>query len=173
MPPYKSRLLSGDQTIELPWLASTSKSCRQEAGGMDAGERLVQRPFVWSDFEREKMFPRRRKRLGGIGHAFAQVQQKATIFRIQAGQKMRGVLGREVGDASLRFGQIRIVGLLDVANDPAVEALDAGVAGELDALTGGNAAQQTFALDVANQRRQEREIDRARPCIARERSWGH
>ena len=29
VPPYNSRLLRGDQTIELPWLASTSKSWRR------------------------------------------------------------------------------------------------------------------------------------------------
>src|SRR2546426_5473877 len=99
---------------------------RQETGRVDAGECLVQRPFLRSNFEREEMFPSHGKRMGWIGYALAQVQQKATILRIQAGQEMSGILGREVGDASLRFGQVRIVGLLDVANEPTVEALDAG-----------------------------------------------
>jgi hypothetical protein len=105
---------------------------------------------------------------GWIGYAFTQVQQKATI-RIQGGWEMSGILRHGSGDASLRFGQIRIIGLLDVANDP-TEALDSSVAGEPDALTGGNAAQQAFALDVANQRRQKRELT-VRPYTGREQSW--
>ena len=52
-------------------------------------------------------------------------------------------------------GRSSLVGLFDVADDPAVVAARSGVAEELDTLTRRHAADETLALDIADQRRHD------------------
>ena len=74
---------------------------------------------------------------------------------MSASQEAPSVLGVDVRDTPLRFGQVRVVGPLDIANDAAVVALNAGVAAEHDALAGCNTTEQAFALDIPHQRSEE------------------
>ena len=103
------------------------------------------------------MLPGHRERLRRVGDAFAQVKQKAALLLLEPCQEALGILRINVVDAPLGFWQIKVVGLFDIANDAAVVALNAGVARELHALAGGDAAEQALALDIANQRSQQRE----------------
>ena len=84
--------------------------------------------------------------------ALAQVQEQA-VEALEALQELRPVLGLDVGDVRARLGQLVLVGLLDVADDPLVEALDARVAGERDPLRGRRPRDEALGLDVANDRR--------------------
>ena len=72
---------------------------------------------------------------------------------LEAGEEALGALGVDVRDPRHRFGQIRLVGLLHVADDPAVIAAGAGIAEELDALAGRHASDEALALDVSDERR--------------------
>ena len=83
--------------------------------------------------------------------AFAQMQQQARLL-LQPRQETLGAPRVHVGDPGHRFGQVRLVGLLDVADDAAVVAPGAGIAEELDALARRDAADQALALDVADER---------------------
>lgn len=124
----------------------------QQAGGVDAGEGVVDRPFVGRHLERQEMPARRRRRLAGARDALAQVQQEAAVLLAQPRQELARVPGVDVGDARVGVGQVDLPGVLDVAQDAAEEALHARIAVEHDALAGGASAQQAFALDVAHER---------------------
>ena len=123
---------------------------------MDAGEAVVDRPLVRRHLERQEMPAGDRVRLSRPGHPLAEVQEEAAVLLLQAGQERARVLGVDVGDAPLGLGQIRVVGLFDVAHDAAVEALYAGVAAEHDPLARRHTTEQALALDIADQRREQR-----------------
>jgi hypothetical protein len=57
------------------------------------------------------------------------VQEHATVFLLEPTQERTGLLRRDVGDPPLRLWEIRLIGLLDITDEPTVEALDARVAG--------------------------------------------
>ena len=103
----------------------------QQARGVDAGERVVEGPLVWRDLEREEVFAGHRiaDRLGSVTPSLRCSRKQLSSFLSRA-RNCAGVLSVDIGDAALRLGQIGIVGLLDVAYESAVEALDAGIAGE-------------------------------------------
>ena len=65
------------------------------------------------------------------------------------------VVCNDIGDARGGRREIGVIGLLDVAHEAGIEPSNAGGAEESDALRRGHAADQTFAFDVAHQRRQE------------------
>ena len=97
------------------------------------------------------------------------MQEKTTILLLQPGQERARVFGIDVGDAPLRLEQVGVVGLLDIAHDPAVEALDASVAAEHDPLARRHAAEQALALDVADQRGEQRGSALGVPVLAHHR----
>ncbi len=81
--------------------------------------------------------------------AFAQVQQQAgTSF--QVGEKFRRIPGDHVGDLRVGGGHVRPVGGLRIAYQASVKTHDAGVTEERDSLRCGDASQQTFAFDIAD-----------------------
>ncbi len=94
------------------------------------------------------------------------MQEEATVLLLQSSQERARVLRLHVGDARQGLREVGVVGLLDVAHDPAVEALHPGVAAELDPLAGGDAPEQALALDVADQRRQQRGLPSGVPVLA-------
>ena len=137
---------------------------------MDAGKPVVDRPLVRRHLEREEMPAGHRVGLGPTWrHPLAEVQEETTILLLQPGQERARVLGVHVGDAPLRLEQIRIVGLLDVAHDPAVEALYSGVAAEHDPLARRHTPEQALALDIADQRRQQRGLALRVPVLTHDR----
>ena len=75
--------------------------------------------------------------------------------RASSAANLVDVGGGDVGDAARRRGQGGVVRLLDVAHDAAVEAADAGVAVERDALAGRDPGDEALGLDVAHERRDE------------------
>lgn len=53
---------------------------RQEAGCMNAGEHIGERPFVGGDLQRKEVLPSGRERLGWVSEALAEVEQEAAIL---------------------------------------------------------------------------------------------
>ena len=145
----------------------------QQARGVDAGKRVVERPLVLRDLQRQEVAARDRTaaRLGSVTPSLRCSRKQLSSFLSRA----RNFLASFASTSAMRpcaSGRVGIVGLLDVADESAVEALDPGVAGEHDALGGGDAAEQALALDVAHQRRRGAPTGRARPDARRSPSWG-
>ncbi len=86
------------------------------------------------------------------------MKEEAAALLVQSRKESARVLRLDVSDAPVRFAQVGIVGLFDVANDPPIETLYASVAAQHDSLTRRHAAEQALALDVADQRRQQRRL---------------
>ena len=120
----------------------------RERDAVDAGERRCDRPLTASKSERLEVL------VGGRVGALAQVQQEARLL-LDLGEERLRVARVDVGDAAAGFGQLLIARLLDVADDPAVIASDAGRAEQRDPLRGRNPADERLALDVADQRRKQ------------------
>ena len=139
-------MLSGDQTIDAPAFASTSKSFFWSATQWIPASELVtaQSPFgPWSARKCARA-------LSSVPSLRCRSRQSRLSRRFR---NFVAVLGLDVGDVRGRFGKVVLVRLLDVPDDPLVEALDAGVAGERDSLSGRRPGDEALGLDVANDRR--------------------
>src|SRR6185437_2093166 len=90
--------------------------------------------------------------------SLAQVKEKAAALLVQSRQEGARVRRLDVGDAPVRLAEVRIVGLLDVANDPPIEPLHAGIAAQHDPLARRHTPEQALALDVADERSQQRSL---------------
>src|SRR5206468_1412335 len=87
------------------------------------------RPFIGTKVQRQEMLS------SFCVQALAQMQQE-TRFALQPSEKFRRTLGFHISDPCLSLGQVLVVGLFYIAHDSPVEASDACVAKERDALTG-------------------------------------
>jgi hypothetical protein len=137
----------------------------QQARGVDACEDGVEGPLARRNLQGEEVSPGHGVGPAQGGHPLAQVQQETAILPLEARPEASGVPGVHVGDAALRLAQLGIIGLLDIADDPPVEPLDAGVTREPDALAGGDAPEKALALDVPHEGGQERRLAARIPIL--------
>src|SRR5215510_12225494 len=94
------------------------------------------------------MLSRRRVR------AFAQMEQKAALSQ-QSLMKFFDIGGFNVRYFGGCFGQIGLVGLFDISYNASVIAARAGIAEQLNSLTGSYTSKQALTLDIADNSRQQ------------------
>ena len=134
-----------------------------QAAAVDAAERARDRPFVVFDLQPLEVT------VSGVVDALAQMQEEQRILTLKLLEELAGVTRVDVGDARRRLGQLRIVGLLDVPDDAAIEAADARVGRERDALSRGHPGHEALRFDVAHDRLNEtvRAAEHARRAATR------
>jgi hypothetical protein len=125
--------------------------CRADShdgSGVDRGCRRRDRPLTARELQGLEVLVR------GLVRALAEMQEKAGL-PLDLGEEGLRIARVNVGDAAAGRREERVVGLLDIADDPPVVAADACSAEQRDPLRGCHAAQQRLGLDVANEGGQE------------------